>query len=197
MELFELFNIDRANRITETGIKQLSLLQKVFMKTLVIHPKDSSTDFLAEIYKDKDWTLISNNCSNSFLREQIKTHDRIIMLGHGTCHGMFGFDRFVIDSTYVQLLREKYCVCIWCNADEFVLKYNLKGFYTGMIISELEEAKMFDVPSNQQWINQSNVDFANAIKLSIDTENPAERAKELYEGNSAVVEFNRVRIYQR
>ncbi len=197
MELFELFDKDRANRITETGINQLSLLQKVFMKTLVIHPKDSSTDFLAEIYKEKDWTLISKNCSNSFLREQIKAHDRIVMLGHGTCHGMFGFDRFFIDSTYVQLLREKYCVCIWCNADEFVVKYNLKGFYTGMIISELEEAKMFDVPSNQQWINQSNEDFANAIKLSIDEENPAERAKELYEGNSAVVEFNRARIYQR
>lgn len=112
------------------------------------------------------------------------------MLGHGTCH-------FVIDSTFVQLLREKYCVCIWCNADEFVLKYDLKGLYTGMIISELDESLMFHVPSNQQWINESNTDFANAIKHSIDEENPAERAKELYEGNSAVVEFNRARIYQR
>lgn len=33
------------------------------MKTLVIHPKDSTTDFLSEIYSDKDWTVINTNTS--------------------------------------------------------------------------------------------------------------------------------------
>jgi hypothetical protein len=129
------------------------------------------------------------------LKGQIKAHDRIVMLGHGTEKGLIGFNKFVIDSSWVYLLRDKNCVCIWCNADEFVKKYQLKGFYTGMIISEYEEAIMCCVPSNSHWINESNVDFALALKHSIDEENMLENAKMLYEGNSAVVEFNRNNLY--
>lgn len=163
--------------------------------TLVIHPKDQTTDFLSEIYLDKNWTVINTNTSKKFLKEQILTHDRIVMLGHGTEKGLLGYDRYIIDSTLVYLLREKECVCIWCNADNFVTKYGIKGFYTGMIISEVGEAKMFDVPTNQQWINESNADFALAIKNSIDSNNMLSEAISLYEGNSAVVEFNRSRLY--
>lgn len=165
------------------------------MKTLVIHPKDSTTDFLSVIYSDKDWTVINSNTSKKILKEQIKTHDRIVMLGHGTEKGLIGFDRLVIDSKWVYLLREKICVCIWCNADVFVEKYGLKGFYTGMIISEYEEAIMCCVHTNSFWISESNTDFALAIKNSIDAENMLEKAKLLYEGNTSVVEFNRNNLY--
>lgn len=167
------------------------------MKTLVIHPKDSTTDFLSEIYSNKDWTVINTNPSKKSLKELIKKHDRIVMLGHGTEEGLIGFKRFVIDSTWVYLLREKVCVYIWCNADVFVKKYNLKGFYTGMIISEYEEAIMCCVPTNLQWLLESNKDFALAIKNSIDEENMLEKAKLLYEGNSSVVEFNRNNLYYK
>ena len=165
------------------------------MKTLVIHPQDSTTNFLSEIYIDKDWTLINTNISKKTLKEQIKTHDRIVMLGHGTEKGLIGFNKLVIDSSWVYLLREKICVFIWCNANVFVEKYRLKGFYTGMIISEYEEAIMCCVPTNLFWINESNIDFAMAIKNSIDENNMLEKAKILYEGNTAVVEFNRNNLY--
>lgn len=165
------------------------------MKTLVIHPKDSTTDFLSEIYSDKKWSIINTNTSKKFLKEQIKSHDRIIMLGHGTENGLLGFNKFVIDSNLVYLLREKYCVCIWCNADKFVQKYKLKGFYTGMIISEYNEALLFNVPTNLFFLTESNKDFANAIKLSIDTDNFLKNTLELYDGNSAVVNFNKERIF--
>jgi hypothetical protein len=165
------------------------------MKTLVIHPKDPTTDFLSEIYLDKNWTVMTTNTSKKFLKEQIKSHDRIVMLGHGTDKGLIGFDRFVIDSTLVYLLREKECVCIWCNADLFVEKYKIKGFYTGMIISEYEEAVMYSIPTTFFFINESNTDFALAIKKSIDDENMLEKSKMFYEGNSAVVEFNRNNLY--
>lgn len=165
------------------------------MKTLVIHPKDTTTDFLSEIYSDKDWTVISDNVSKKILRDKIKNHDRIVMLGHGTEQGLLGFNRFIIDSNWVYLLREKKCVFIWCNADVFVKKYKLKGFYTGMIISEYEEAVMYNVPTDSFWINESNIDFAQAIKNSIDEDNMLEKAKMLYEGNTSVVEFNRNNLY--
>ena len=81
--------------------------------------------------------MININVSKKVLKEQIKSHDRIVILGHGTEKGLLGFNRYIIDSTWIYLLREKNCVCIWCNANVFVKKYNLKGFYTGMIISEV------------------------------------------------------------
>jgi len=71
------------------------------MKTLVIHPKDYTTDFLSVIYDNKNWYVITTNVSKSHLKNQIKSHDRIILLGHGTELGLIGFEHFIIDSTYV------------------------------------------------------------------------------------------------
>jgi hypothetical protein len=174
------------------------------MKTLVIHPKDITTDILSEIYSNKDWTVISTNVSKKILKEQIKTHDRIVMLVHGTKDGLIGFNRLMIDSNLVYLLREKTCVCIWCNADEFVEKYNLKGFYSGMIISEYEEAVMYDINTTTEWVNQSNTDFAFAIKNSIDSEDMLKTAIELYRSKTSILGdgysihyFNVNRLYSR
>ena len=77
------------------------------MKTLVIHPQDSTTDMLSVIYDNKDWTVITTNVSKSHLKMQIKNHDRIVMLGHGTELGLIGFNHYVIDSKFVYLLRDK------------------------------------------------------------------------------------------
>ena len=41
-------------------------------------------------------------------KDAIKSNDRIVMLGHGTEQGLIGFQRFIIDSSLVYLLREKY-----------------------------------------------------------------------------------------
>lgn len=167
------------------------------MKTLVIHPADYSTNFLRGIYSGRGWTVINTNTSKKFLKEQIKAHDRIVMLGHGTEKGLLGFKKFVIDSTWVYLLREKNCVCIWCNADVFVKKYDLKGFYTGMIISEYDEALMFCLhhfTSND--ITESNTLFTESIKNAIDSENMFESVISQYttEKNS-IIDFNKQNIF--
>lgn len=167
------------------------------MKTLVIHPKDTTTDFLTEIYSDKNWEVINTNPSKKNLREQIKAHDRIIMLGHGTKFGLIGFNRLVIDSSWVYLLREKECICIWCHADLFVTKYKLRGFYTGMIISEQEEALDYAIQANANDILQSNLLFASAIKESINTKDMVANIKNIYKGNSAIIMFNKENIYYK
>jgi len=166
------------------------------MKTLVIHPKDSTTDFLSDIYIDKEWSIITNNVSKKILKESIKKHDRIIMLGHGTEKGLIGFNHLIIDSTYVYLLKDKLCICIWCNADKFVKKYELKGFYTGMIISEFEEALMFSIPASYDLLHESNKDFANAIKIAIDSGNILKVVLENYEGNLPLIQFNKSNLYE-
>ncbi len=171
---------------------------KISVKTLVIHPQDPTTDFLGEIYSDKDWTVINTNTSKKFLKEQVKAHDRIVMLGHGTKYGLIGYNKLVIDSNWAYLLRSKTCVCIWCNADLFVEKYGLVGFYTGMIISEYEEALLYGVPTNKYFLTQSNILFADAIKKSIDSVNMVDNTRNAYITHSAqneVIAFNCKNIY--
>ena len=166
------------------------------MKTLVIHPQDYTTRFLTVIHQDHpEWTVITESVSKKVLKEQIKAHDRIVMLGHGTPYGLLGFGRFVIDSTYVYLLREKDCVCIWCNANMFVEKYGLKGFYTGMIISEIDEAYMCSVKVGVDELEAANWLFAEAIQQSIDEPNMLEKAQSIFDGDGEVHKFNKSNMY--
>ena len=165
------------------------------MKTLVIHPYDPTTIFLSEIYAGRGWDVINMNISKSALAKAIKKHDHIIMMGHGTPYGLLGFGRFVIDSNFVHLLREKQCTMIWCNADEFVQKYKLKGLHSGMIISELGEAYDFCVPATADEVDESNTMFAEAIRETLDADDPLTMFNSLYEGESDLIMFNRKRMY--
>ena len=103
------------------------------MKTLIIHPKDKSTNFLRGIYKDITYkTIINGGCSKEDIINEIKGHKRIIMMGHGSPFGLFGVGQFgksfyIIDSTIVPYLKNKECIFIWCNSDQFVTKHNLNG----------------------------------------------------------------------
>ena len=58
----------------------------------------------------------------SLLLKLIRSHDLIIMMGHGTDKGLLGFDKYVIDSSLIDELRKKICICIWCYASDFVKK---------------------------------------------------------------------------
>lgn len=168
------------------------------MKTLVIHPADKTTDFLSEIYSGEDWTVIRHDLSSKMLKSLIKEHDRIIMLGHGTPQGLIGHNKFVINSKLVYLLREKELVCIWCNADKFVLAYDLSGFYTGMIISEIGEADFLGIDSSIQEINTSNKMFSFAVKNSLFKEDPIIAMKSFYISfNNRIVSYNKKNIYFR
>lgn len=151
------------------------------MKILIIHPSDRSTDFLKPIYQSllredddkfvKRITLITGGISKNKLRELIDKHDQIIMLGHGSPLGLFSVDQFentqggyIVDDTMVAALGTKQNIFIWCNADKFVNKYYLKGFYTGMFISEMGEAEYMGVrDTNQEMINESNNEFVKIV----------------------------------
>jgi hypothetical protein len=169
------------------------------MKTLVIHPNDPSTDFLKEIYKGKDWTIMNHpNEPEKEIINAIKSHGRIIMMGHGCPDGLFGIHRMLIHSGLVYLLREKLCVCIWCNSDQFVLKYKLRGFYTGMFLSEVGEAEYYKIKTDQASVSYSNYYFANLMNGSIDSLNLYNEIKSAYtDEDNPVIQFNNKRLYER
>jgi hypothetical protein len=173
-------------------------MEKKNKKTLVIHPMDPSTAFLEVIYEEEDWKVIDDpRVSKKELKEEIKNHDRIIMLGHGTEQGLVDqlSLRAIIDSSLVYLLREKECVCIWCFADQFVKKYRLKGPYTGMIISEAAEALYEGVEYNDSDIFHSNTSFARAVRDSIDQEDFVQSMLDRYDLNSDVCRYNRSNLF--
>ena len=141
---------------------------------------------------------MNSKLTESALTKQIAAHDRIVMLGHGSEMGLLQFRQLVIDKTFVPLLKEKSCVCIWCHAYEFVNEHGLKAFYTGMFVSELIEAFENEVDSKWDYIRHSNSLFAEAVNQSIDTDKILENVNELYQkegDNCEVINFNRARLY--
>lgn len=169
------------------------------MKILVIHPADPTTDFLKDVYSELDCKIISKTISRSKLKRAILQHDKIIMLGHGTKDGLIGSSgSTIIDSRLVYLLRNKQCVYIWCNAVDFVKKYKLKGFATGMIISEYEEALDYCIDTSGIQIRESNELFASTLKKHIKATSKLMFGRFLYDfhhEHNEIVDFNADNIF--
>lgn len=177
--------------------------------TLVIHPRDLSTDCLEVIYKGRGWDVIRDyNTSPQEVMEAIKSHDRIIMLGHGTPggllaggDGLYGFNRFhhfIISSMHAEELKKKQTFSIWCNSDAFFKKHGIPGLHTGMIISERGEewAVMGRAPLDDEEMERNMELFCGAFAKYIDLspEECREKVLEEYVGDDEVTKFNRERI---
>ena len=178
--------------------------------TLVIHPKDASTDFLARIYADKDWDVIRAWYKDqASLKRFMDYYDRIIMMGHGTPSGLLNVGSFyknelmsqpyVIDNFFVDLLQTKETISIWCHSDQFARQYKLPGFHTGMIISEVCEAQyvLGKTPlTAEETLDNMNL-FADVVGKHIDNPNLLEMQRlirEEYNRNDPVSVFNRKNI---
>jgi hypothetical protein len=142
------------------------------ISNVTIHPKDRSTEFLKPIYANlANNKLITDNESDRAICKALKSANRVLMLGHGLPIGLLSVDQFttnnglVIGANHVSLLKDKPGnVYIWCHANVFVEKHDLKGFYTGMFISELQEAVYCGVPfATHAMIDESNTLFSMAV----------------------------------
>ncbi len=177
------------------------------MKTLVIHPDDRSTDFLAPIYENIDVTLLTGGVSKNDVLKMMKEHDRIIMMGHGSPWGLVSIGQFtdtnvyIVDNEMVHVLsQKKNNIFIWCNADQFVKRHDLRGFYSGMFISEVSEASYCGLPGTpQEVVTESNNAFATILGSVID-----KSLKEIYYDtkhqyemliNNPIVKYNYERLY--
>lgn len=135
------------------------------MKTLIVHPEDPSTVFLKPVYESvPDRTLITGGVTQAELSSLIESHDRIMMLGHGSPFGLLSVGCFpgaglhIIDNPIAKLLRgKKNNVLIWCNADQYVNRHCLEGFFSGMFVSEEIEALLMDIDGfDESMIDESN-----------------------------------------
>lgn len=78
------------------------------------------------------------------------------------------YRRFMVDGRYVQFLRSKACIGIWCYANLFAEQYNLHGLCSGMIISELQEAIDNGITTSKEKIDVEMVKFIQRLRDCID-----------------------------
>jgi len=135
-------------------------------------------------------------------------------MGHGTPHGLMSMNRFesergeylvyIIDRDMVPLFKGKENnLFLWCNADQFVDRYQVKGlFYSGMFISEEGEAEMMGLDGvTEEQVDESNNEFVRFFAECGELEDSSqihayvtEKYGELAKINP-VAEYNNVRLY--
>jgi hypothetical protein len=179
------------------------------MNTLIIHPDDRSTDFLKPIYGNiTNPTLITGGVTREEIHELIRLHDRIIMMGHGSPWGLFSVGKFKVLDSYIisneevhLLLQKKNNIFIWCNADQFVKRHELKGLYSGMFISEVGEASYCGLPGiSQEIVNESNDSFADILGKVMDkplyeTYRDIKQQYKILAESNPVAKYNHERLY--
>ena len=173
----------------------------------VIHATDPTTQVLSLLYQQREDVrmLITERNNSSDVQRAIRTDDVIMMLGHGNEYGLFSkpekngdYKRFLITDKHVQFLRDRTCIGIWCYANKFAEKYKLHGLFSGMIISELQEAIDLGVPATKDEIDREMAKFTIRLKDCIETyglEQTPLRMKELDDVQSPLITFNYGNLY--
>ncbi len=173
----------------------------------IIHATDPTTDVLSQLYLARDdiSAFISETNSNVDVQNAIRGDSTIMMLGHGNQYGLFSkpykngkYERFLITGRHVQFLREKTCIGIWCYANLFAEKYGLSGLFSGMIISEMQEAIDLNIQTTQEEISREITKFACRLRDCMNRYELQEipvRMLELDDVKSELTQFNYSRLF--
>jgi hypothetical protein len=93
----------------------------------------------------------------------------------------------------VYLLKEHTCIGIWCYANEFAENHELKGLFTGMIISEQSEADQLGVYIIGENLQLCNNQFASDLEYCMrrySLELVPKMMQELQDYHSDLKDFN-------
>ena len=173
----------------------------------IIHANDPTTQVLSLLYQQREDVrmLITERNNSSDVQRAIRTDDVIMMLGHGNEYGLFSkpekngdYKRFLITDKHVQFLRGKTCIGIWCHANLFAERYGLHDLFSGMIISELQEAVDYNIEVTKDMIDKEMEKFTIRLKDCIETyglEQTPLRMKELDDVQSPLTKFNYGNLY--
>ena len=143
----------------------------------VIHANEPTTKVLPYLYEQREDVSphVTETSTNGDIIRAIRGEDSIMMLGHGNQFGLFSkpnkngeYKRFLITDRHVQFLREKTCIGIWCHANKFAERYGLHGLFSGMIISEQQEAIDYDINATKEEIDMEMEKFTRRLNDCID-----------------------------
>lgn len=152
---------------------------------LIIHPEDSTTRMLTELYRGKEFQLLNAQASSVEIRRQLyhsAPRQRILLLGHGCPQGLYSrqhedsdsFDRLIVNHHHAYALRRHGAnlIGIWCHAHQFARRERLHGLFSGMIISELSEAEEHGIPTTPEELAQENIRLFARLRALLDSEMP-------------------------
>jgi len=177
------------------------------MKTIIIHPSDRSTEFLSASYQGQNVDVLTSFNGNDIeFCQHLEPYQRIIAMGHGSPVGLFSVGQFKniysVSSLLLYPHKDKRLVFIWCNSDQFVNQFKCfkPELYTGMIISETQEAYYCGIKASLHDINESNSLFAKALAsgLFLDQNHILAEVKKIYcdvNTTNPVIKYNQKRIY--
>ena len=152
---------------------------------LVIHPKDKTTAMLSALYDGLEAQVVIDYRTTKEmgrLLHHVSTQERIMLLGHGSDKGLFfreddsknEFDKIIVGHSHRYHLHNhgSNIVAVWCNADQFARAEGLHGLFTGMIVSELSEALLYQVETTQEELDRENVKLARRLRTLLDERIP-------------------------
>lgn len=148
---------------------------------LVIHPKDKTTAMLSALYDGQEALVVDDLRSTKetgHLLHHVSTQERIMLLGHGSDKGLFfraddskdEFDKIIVGHSHAYHLRKHggNIVAVWCNANLFARAEGLHGLFTGMIVSELNEARLYQIETTQEELDRENGKLAMRLRTLLD-----------------------------
>jgi hypothetical protein len=177
------------------------------IRTLVIHPRDSSTDFLKDVYRNlSSFTLIQGGVTRAEIVEALIDHERIILLGRGSEKGLYAsgvFDTispYIVDEEMFPWLFGKENIFIWRNSDLFAYFNQLQGLFTGKFACTLEKVYFYKIKKGSfEHVEESNNLFStllgDLLHLPASAIYPALRECYGRQGmNNPVIDFNCQRL---
>ena len=152
---------------------------------LVIHPKDKTTAMLSALYDGLEAQVVADYRTTKEmgrLLHHVSTQERIMLLGHGSDKGLFfreddsknEFDKIIVGHSHRYHLHNhgSNIVAVWCNADQFARVEGLHGLFTGMIVSELSEALLYQIETTQEELDRENVKLAMRLRALLNKRIP-------------------------
>lgn len=158
---------------------------------LVIHPIDKSTEILTGLYNGLDGvkTLDQGHSSHEIkhLLNHTPSSEIIMMLGHGSDKGLFSrtddtiniFDRIIIGHAHAYYLKKHRLIGIWCHANLFAEAEHLHGLFSGMFISEMDEAVKYGIETIQNEISVETEKFVKRLRYLLGNNTPLHEIPDL------------------
>lgn len=176
---------------------------------LVIHPYDPTTEFLRAIYENMDGVTCLRGKESRKIVASILYHlppgETILLLGHGSGDGLFRKEedgyRCYIGRSMAYSLKRHPVIGIWCHANAFAEMVGLHGLFTGMIISEMQEAIAYGVNTTEEELAKENERLAENFRRALGESGscPQMRARVMAqeETSTELTHFNYNSIYCR
>ena len=106
------------------------------------------------------------------------TSERIMLLGHGSDNGLFwrkddtqpGFDGILVGHRHSFHLRRHGAnlVAVFCHANMFATSNGLHGLFSGMIVTEMEEAAEYGITTSKEELERENVKLFRRLRVLLD-----------------------------